>query len=237
MTEIVDQAIKEGDQLGYFAALYRRTTWNVKTALDRGEFADNPRMEKMMTRFANRYFEALTLYRAGQKPTSPWLLSFDVAKNPRTTLAQHLFLGMNAHINLDLGIAAAQTMVGENIEEFEGDFTKINEILAAMLGPINDEFGQIWPIFSRINAFFGGRQQKLFSQGMDDVRAYAWGLATKLAPIPAADEQSIIDEYEKAAFDIGNSVAAPWFPFNLAVWLLRVTNSKSVTQTIEILAT
>lgn len=235
ISQIVKDATKQGDQIGYFAALYRRTTLSVKQALDKGEFDDNARMEAMMTRFANRYFEAFDLYRAGKTPTGPWDVAFKVAQNPKTTLAQHLFLGMNAHINLDLGIAAAQTAPGSDIDSFENDFNKINEILAALLGPINDEFGQIWPIFSKVNAFFGGRQQYLFSQEMNETRAYAWGFAKQLAPLTDADQLPHIQTFERQAVSIAESVAYPGFPFNGLIWLLRKTNRKTVTQTLEIL--
>ncbi|NJR12329.1 hypothetical protein HC776_00035, partial [bacterium] len=108
---------------------------------------------------------------------------------------------------------------------------------AALLGPINDEFGQIWPIFSKVNAFFGGRQQDLFNQEMIDVREYAWGSAKRLAPLTAEEQALEIDRMADEVKKIGETVAYPSFPFNLFVWLLRVTNRKTVTQTLEILAT
>ena len=38
-------------------------------------------------------------------------------------------LGMNAHINLDLGIATASTMAGKDITKIENDFNKLKESL------------------------------------------------------------------------------------------------------------
>ena len=79
-------------------------------------------MEVLDVLFAKRFIDAYDLWKSGQKPTESWRLAFEVSKNPSHLVLQHLFLGINAHINLDLGIAASETMVGKDIHGIKGDF-------------------------------------------------------------------------------------------------------------------
>jgi hypothetical protein len=85
-------------------------------------------LKKLDVIFANRYLEAYHAYKAGQRARKSWQISFE-AKNKDLLLMQHLLLGMNAHINLDLGIAAAQTVEStQDIKTLHNDFNKINEV-------------------------------------------------------------------------------------------------------------
>ena len=49
-------------RLGYFAAMYKRITIAVRTAVNNGAFQDGPRMERFDAAFAGRYFDALNGY-------------------------------------------------------------------------------------------------------------------------------------------------------------------------------
>ncbi|NIR65754.1 MAG: hypothetical protein GWN00_24945 [Aliifodinibius sp.] len=90
--------------MGYFAALYRKVTIRVKE-----EFEDPERMERLDVLFANRYLEAFEQYHTRKETTVSWKLAFDTCKRWRPIVLQHLLLGMNTHIRLDLGVAAAET--------------------------------------------------------------------------------------------------------------------------------
>ena len=107
--DVIDRSLRERSRLGFFAALYRKVTIKVKEGIAAGRFDDGPRMERLDVTFANRYLEALARFRNGQPPTPCWLLSFETAATWAPIILQHLLLGMNAHINFDLGIAAATT--------------------------------------------------------------------------------------------------------------------------------
>src|SRR5690606_41399624 len=56
---------------------------------------------------------------------------------------QHLLLGMNAHINLDLGIAAAETAPGTALPALKRDFDEITTLLGEMLDDVQDRIGRI----------------------------------------------------------------------------------------------
>jgi hypothetical protein len=109
--DVIIKACRErGSADGYFAALYRRVTAEVKAGIARAGFEDGARMEQLDVAFANRYLDAWTHKEQGVRITESWEVAFDCSRDYWPVVLQHLLLGMNAHINLDLGIAAA--MVG-----------------------------------------------------------------------------------------------------------------------------
>ena len=50
---------------------------------------------------------------------------------------------MNAHINLDLGIAAAKVMEGKDIQNLKDDFDKINDILSSLVTYVEQDLSNI----------------------------------------------------------------------------------------------
>ena len=127
LQDIIDTSIQEKSPLGYFAALYQKVTIKVKEGIQNGVFEDGPRMEKLDIIFAKRYIDAYYDFSQNKTVTSSWLKAFMLSKKFWPIVLQHLLIGMNAHINLDLGIAAAQVSEGEPIEKLKNDFNKINE--------------------------------------------------------------------------------------------------------------
>src|SRR5688500_7013827 len=107
LNSLLDDAIRNGRRIGYLVALYERVTSNVRHALRAGNvFDDGPRMERLDVVFANRFLEAWDQHVAGRRPSESWAAAFARLDDPGPLVVQHLMLGMNAHINLDLGIAA-----------------------------------------------------------------------------------------------------------------------------------
>ena len=129
LDEIIAESIAKQNPLGYFPALYRKVTQSVKDHIAEGYFDDNERMEHLDVIFANRYLDAYEEFTQYGTCTESWKLAFEGGKNEKLIVLQHLFLGMNAHINLDLGIAAAEVCPGDKIESLRGDFFKINIVL------------------------------------------------------------------------------------------------------------
>src|SRR5689334_422946 len=104
---IVHVSIINSSRLGFFASLYRIVTIIVKERCDDGFFNDNTRMRKLDVIFANRYFQAYESHKSKSRPSESWQASFDASAQRELLILQHLLLGMNAHISLDLGIATA----------------------------------------------------------------------------------------------------------------------------------
>ena len=177
LEQVVARSRTQNDPVGYFAMLYRLTTLKIVGAVDQGRFADNARMAEMDKNFANRYLDAVSAHFDEWEATAVWQASFTGAANPKLTVIQHLFLGMNAHINLDLAVAAAETCPGDAIHGFAGDFAKINAILDSLFDIVEHDEAKVWhPL--RILLPMGEKiGNLLLAFAMKDERKSAWDRA------------------------------------------------------------
>src|SRR5689334_19020695 len=91
------------DPLGYFAALYRQVTLKIQEGIHQGFFDNGTRMAEFDAAFANRYLSAYDAFQAGGKPSRSWRVAFTATSSGRLIILQDLLVGINAHINLDLG--------------------------------------------------------------------------------------------------------------------------------------
>ena len=185
LNRLLDDAIRDGRRIGYFVALYERVTSNVRHALIAGNvFDDGPRMERLDVVFANRFIQAWEQHVAGQKPTDSWAVAFQRLEDPGPLVIQHLMLGMNAHINLDLGIAAATVApTRPQLEALHADFNRINDVLARLVKIVEVQLTTICPPLSRL-ADLVTVEERIFDFGMAASRDVAWKLAQDLVAAP-----------------------------------------------------
>ena len=185
LNQLLDESIRDGRRIGYFVALYERVTSNVRHALIAGNvFDDGPRMAKLDVVFANRFIEAWEQHAAGKKPTESWAVAFDRLEDPGPLVVQHLMLGMNAHINLDLGIAAATVApTPAQLEALHADFNRINDVLARLVKMVEVQLTTICPPLSRL-ADLVTVEERIFDFGMATSRDVAWKLAKDLVAAP-----------------------------------------------------
>jgi len=181
LDQIIEECIDNQSTMGYFAALYRKVTVRVKLGIANGEFEDGERMERLDVVFANRYIEAYCKYKSEEKVTASWNVALDENSNNGLIVLQHLLLGMNAHINLDLGIAAAQVCPGDQLPQLQNDFNKINEILASLVEEVEQTLSDIWPILKWILKLAGKIDNFLVDFSMKLARDGAWNFATSIA--------------------------------------------------------
>ena len=113
--EVLDWAVAQRSPLGYFPAVYRGVTCTIRDQIAAGKFDDGERMTRFDVCFANRYLQAFHGWRAGQNITGAWAVSYEAASNSNLTILQHLLLGVNAHMNLDLGCAASTVAPGTEL--------------------------------------------------------------------------------------------------------------------------
>jgi hypothetical protein len=140
LDQVIDWSIRAHSTIGYFAALYKRTTLAIRDAIDADEFDDGPRMAQLDVIFATRYFTALNAFFLPDEHrglTLPWEVSFVGDKDRQATMLQHMMTGMNAHITLDLGLAAF-TAAPHSLDSLEQDFNRINAILASQIDGVLD---------------------------------------------------------------------------------------------------
>lgn len=138
---VVARSLEQPSRLGYFAVVYRSVT-KVAEGIATLVFEDGERMERLDVAFASRYLSALALHEEGRRPTRSWEVAFDTAASARPIVLQHLLVGINAHINLDLGIAAAETAPGASLPELRRDFDRINETLALVMARVERDLAR-----------------------------------------------------------------------------------------------
>lgn len=208
LNAILDDALRHGHRIGYFAALYERVTTNVRRALMAGNvFADNERMERLDVAFANRFLTAWDLHTSGGTPSASWRVAFAALDDAEPLVVQHLLLGMNAHINLDLGIAAATIAPAPEAQaSLWPDFKRINDVLARLVKVVEDELGQISPRLARIESFAPVLEDRLFDFGIDVARDFAWGLTTELGNTPRGGWDAAIAARDAEVAGLGRAL-------------------------------
>lgn len=180
---IVARAVETGSRVGYFAAIYRKVTRKVAEGIDTGFFDDGTRMARLDVAFAARYLSALDIHEHGGKPTRAWELAFEATAASRPIILQHLLVGINAHINLDLAIAAAETAPGAALPGLRRDFDRINEMLALLLGDIERDLAEVSPLIGLLGRIGGRHDDELVRFSIEVARSEAWRFATELAPL------------------------------------------------------
>lgn len=179
MDTIVDQCRRESLRAGYFAVLYRFVTHRIKKGIENDEFDDSDRMETLDTLFAQRFFDAFDAYynHDSGPVTQSWKHAFDSAESSDYIILQHMLLGINAHINLDLGIAAAETMRGEDLERIHDDYDRINAILASLVDEVTSNLSRVSLFFGPMIKLAQGRDEMLVNFSIIIARDGAWDFA------------------------------------------------------------
>ena len=220
-------------RLGYFAALYRGVTLGVRNDLATGTFDDPQAAERLAIRFAGRYFEALAGRFGTAPPAHAWQASFDAAERWLPTVSQHLLLGINAHINLDLGIAAARTLADASLTR--ADFERVNERLLGMIDEVQTRLARIWPLLRLLDRLAGRLDEALIGATLVQLRAGAWTFAQQLHAAAAGDEGALIAERDRHVAGIGLAIARPKPLLRLALGLVRLGELRSVSGVIDLL--
>ncbi|MDN5204564.1 DUF5995 family protein [Fulvivirgaceae bacterium BMA10] len=233
LNDIIEKSKIQSSRMGYFPALYKRVTEEVKNKIEEGYFDDAERMEQLDIIFANRYLKAYHQYMDGDTCTNSWKLTFDVAKYWKPSVIQHLFLGMNAHISLDLGIAAALVCPGEDIEKLHNDFNKINEILASLVDKVQRELATIWPPFKLFDFMSGKFDEALADFGMEIARDAAWKVALEYAFLDENGKQEFLEKRDEIVTNFGRKLYKPGWPLGTLLLIIRLTELGTVNSKIK----
>ncbi|KWX21547.1 hypothetical protein AFM11_25420 [Mycolicibacterium wolinskyi] len=184
---VIQWSIESSSRLGYFAALYKRITIAVRTAVADGVFEDGPRLQRLDVAFANRYFDALNgHFHPGSyaKPTRSWQVTFDAATRAEPIILQHMLAGINAHIGLDLGIATQESVPAARLWQLKTDFDRINAVLASQVTGIVVDINELSPALANIYAALMDNQILLINEAVRGFRDDAWRFATVLSVQP-----------------------------------------------------
>lgn len=234
--EQIVEANKESPP-GLFAALYLKVTIAIQTAINQQAFEGNARMEQFDVIFAQRYLDAYQAYQAGDKCSECWQVAFDARLDNRLLAIQHILLGMNAHINLDLGIAAAEAARDMPIQKLENDFNKINEILLSLLESEQRHINRMSPVLWLLDWLFKKKDEQFAGFSLKIARVYAWSCAQSLHATPAASWPEKINQIDRNAGRLAKEMIRPRRVLGWFIGLVRGFEDRDVSSLIDRIAT
>ena len=216
---IIDQSVADDNYLCTFAYVYRKTTFEVKKAIENDEFENAVRMEKMDVVFANYYIQAYKDFFSQKDVSKSWQFAFNL-RNSKLSLIQHIMLGMNAHINLDLAVSAAAVSDSKSILDLKNDFMVINDILARLTNKMQKGLGRT-SFLMKLLDFFGFRKdEKIINFSIRKARDFAWLNAVELALMNKSQKMARVAEIDKRVLGLSKIIKNP--PGKLLDVLLRI---------------
>ena len=206
--DVIAQCEKEATPLGYFPALYRQVTAAIKAAIPAGRFANPERMAHFDVVFASRYFDALDSWRKGETPTRSWLASFAATTNDELIVLQHILRAVNAHMRLDLGVAAATIAPGSELPTLLGDFQEVDKILASLVNLDRLAVDSVSPMIRELDRL-GHLDDDLVDIVIAGVRDQSWKVAKRLAPLSGDDFTAAVTALDEEVVDLSGRVVDP----------------------------
>lgn len=229
LEDIIDNCIRTESRLGYFAALYKRMTLAVKAGIQRGAFQDAARIEALDVMFANRYLSTRERYFAGESPGVSWLQAYDAATSDSHIVLQQLLAGINPHIMIDLGVAAARTCPGDQLAGLATDFATINNVIFSLMSVVDAELDALSPETAVIDRVVGKFKDAAIFDAMEKGRTSAWDFAQSLAYLPLDQQASRIGARDLEARYLGDIILAG----NPLLSLIRHKESQDVAANIR----
>lgn len=234
LSAIIADSERTDSRVGYFAALYYKVTASVKEGIAWGRFANGQRMERLDVIFASRYLDAFAAWRAGKPLTESWRLAFDATKQSNLLVLQHLLLGMSAHINLDLGIAAVEVADG-NLENLHNDVDEINTIISALTYQVLNDIDRVSPLLSLLGLHAGDNTSILIQFSIDNARDGAWCFAEDLVNKKGADYDTCITERDRTICQLGSGLIKTSGFLRFTIWLIHLFEWKNPAKVIKLL--
>lgn len=208
MDIIIDDAIETNSRIGYFAYLYRRVTAEIQNEIVLGNFEDNARMEIFDVAFANYYINAYYGYKKQTPISKSWQFAFGSKDEPLTIL-QHIMLGINTHINLDLGLAASMVMQQTDILEIENDFNKVNTILGNIVNEMQDRLSRVSPLLFLLDLAGKNTDEEIINFSLGKARALSWYNANLLWGLGVGHQDDAIRNMDLAVLQLGEFIKSP----------------------------
>tara|TARA_R110000868_G_scaffold246820_1_gene503390 strand:- start:620 stop:1336 length:717 start_codon:yes stop_codon:yes gene_type:complete len=204
----IDDAIETNSRIGYFTYLYRRVTAEIQNEIVLGNFEDNARMEIFDVAFANYYIDAYNGYIRQTPISKSWQFAFS-SKNEPLTILQHIMLGINTHINLDLGLAASTVMQEQKIADIENDFNKVNTILGNIVNEMQDRLSRVSPLLFLLDLAGKNTDEEIINFSLGKARALSWYNANLLWGLGVGHQDDAIRNMDLAVLQLGEFIKSP----------------------------
>lgn len=129
MRSAADAWSAEGDRRCIFVEAYATMTERMLASME--GFDDPAWVGTLLSRFADYYFLAVRQFEVGDPSLAPaWRVAFETCGSGEPSVLQHLFLGINAHINHDLAFAVADLLGSEeDVVTRHGDYLSVNRVI------------------------------------------------------------------------------------------------------------
>ena len=212
--ELRSAALDAADASGYFPAMYARVTRRIDRAAVAGEFADGAGMVAFARTFAGWYLRPRS---GGAPPPGCWQAAWDVARDSRLLIVQHLLLGINAHVNHDLPQVVVE--LADERGDFDGlrpDFEAVNTVLARTMPDVIRDLDRSsrWA-----NVAFGLGGGRLFNFSLTAARDQAWRFAATQHPLALDDRAARVAELDEMVRVLAYVITKPVRPIS---WLLPI---------------
>lgn len=215
MDRLLERSLVANDPRGFFTCVYRAVTVRVRDGIRAGEFDDGERMERFDVEFARLYLDAVRDHGLGRPVAAAWAVTFEAPT--RGTLAlQHLLAGMNAHINLDLGLAAATVQQGRPIADLRDDFERISDVLAVMVDRMQEGLATVSPWTSMADRVGCRFDECLSAWSIGYARRRAWDFAERLTEA-GGGHPFLVAEQDRRVARIGEELLHPGMPLRWVV--------------------
>ena len=148
-----------------------------------------------------------------------------------------MLIGINAHINLDLGIAAAEVSKNGNINHLENDFNKINQILSSLVNEVQNDLSKMWPTLEKILQKTKKADDFFVDFSMELARNGAWKFAKTLAGTPIESIDKLINDRDIKVAKKAGLVTNPGFLVSVLFKIIKLGERGTIKERIIDLAT
>lgn len=222
------------DRKGYFAAYLSRYTLQLRDAIAAGEFQQSVRTERVCANAAQYYLESTATFQRGGRPISSWNYALAASRDTWLVVAQHILLGLNAHLNLDLGSAVASACPPAELLGFRSDFEKLCGFYQAVLEDVWSDLGQLWPAFAAAGPLLRGTGPTLIRFRLPRAFEQAWRLAQELSGLNAVDRGPVLDRCNQTSQSLAEMIRHPGV-LNVPLMGLRLIEGGDIAETIELI--
>jgi hypothetical protein len=146
-----------------------------------------------------------------------------------------MFAGVNAHIGLDLGIAAEAICPGPKLTTLHEDFNRINAVLASQVTGVAEDINELSPVLAALYATLKNEQIHLINETVQGYRDSAWRFATILAATPGFADPAAIVVRDLQIAQQGALYYKPPLPLSAFVSAIAAQESRDIASNLQVL--